>query len=45
MIATHSLAKLELEIAECEVRCCNCHRLWTAERAGGTARDPAPWIA
>ncbi len=29
-----ALAELEAEVARCEVRCANCHRLRTAERGG-----------
>lgn len=36
-----SLAVLEREIAACEIRCCNCHRLRTS--ASGTWRDPERW--
>jgi len=38
MVFNVSLAALKREIAECELRCCNCHRRMTAERrrlAGG----------
>jgi hypothetical protein len=32
MVFNVSLAALKREIAECEIRCCNCHRRATAER-------------
>ncbi len=38
-----SLAVLERELAVCEIRCCNCHRLKTS--AAGTWRDRAPWAS
>jgi hypothetical protein len=43
-----SLARLDAEIAQCEVRCCNCHRRRTAAqrrrraRVAGPPESPAP---
>lgn len=39
-----SLKHLKIEIAQCEVRCANCHRLVTRARRGSTWRDPSDWI-
>jgi hypothetical protein len=33
-----SLATLEAEMSQCEIRCCNCHRRVTAERRSGGGR-------
>jgi hypothetical protein len=38
MVWDVGLATLEREIAQCEIRCCNCHRRVTAERRAA-ARD------
>lgn len=38
-----SLQRLKEEIAQCEVRCCNCHRMVTYARRGGTWRDGQDW--
>jgi hypothetical protein len=32
MVWNVSLATLEAELAQCEIRCCNCHRRVTAAR-------------
>jgi hypothetical protein len=44
LVARASLARLEREIAKCEVRCANCHRLRTLS-AKPCWRDPDPWAA
>ena len=40
MVFNVSLVTLKREIAECEIRCCNCHRRVTAARrmSAGKAR-------
>ena len=35
-----SLARLDAEIGQCEVRCCNCHRRRTASRRRRRAQAP-----
>ena len=38
MVWNVSLATLVAEMAECEIRCCNCHRRATASRRGPTGQ-------
>lgn len=40
-----SLKRLEEEISQCVIRCCNCHRLVTHARRGGSWRDSLAWTA
>ena len=44
MVFNVSLATLEREVAECELRCCNCHRRMTARRRA-LARDAGSTVS
>lgn len=40
MVGSHySMSSIKLEIEKCDVRCANCHRIKTAERANWTTLD------
>jgi predicted transcriptional regulator len=43
LVDAASLQRLKEEIAECEVRCANCHRMVTLARHGGSWRDAQDW--
>jgi AcrR family transcriptional regulator len=44
LAARGSLARLEAELARCDVRCGNCHRLATLSRQDATFRGSADWL-